>query len=202
MKSFGYRGIFPKSLTLLACLIPAFLSAGALAEFAYIIFKENKVPDRDAKLMSSALEEESQRIPSAVDPLMIIAFAYAESLFRNVYGDHGKAVGYFQLHENAVLYVANFYDDVRQFKRTHRPHAELMKYPDWQLRIAYRYVFLTLKHVFNWDLVRTISAYNGRSSRYNVYIERFFKFYAEIVSRYVHFTKEASKISQSSGGKR
>ncbi|AMW32177.1 hypothetical protein SAMN04488510_12012 [Fervidobacterium changbaicum] len=170
--------------------------AGELYEFAYVFLVNHKVPENHAKLMAKALEEEAEIVPKSVDPLYMLAFGLSETNFRNIFGDQGKAVGYFQLHENAVFYVANFYDDVKQFKQQHRNHVELINHPDWQLRIAYRYIYLTLRYVFDWDLARAISAYNGRSDKYNVYTIKFFHYYTKIISEYVAFLN--SKKSNSS----
>ncbi|AFG34458.1 hypothetical protein Ferpe_0317 [Fervidobacterium pennivorans DSM 9078] len=168
------------------------LIAGELFEFAYVFLTSRKVPENHAKLMAKALEEESKIVPKSVDPLYILAFGLTETNFMNIFGDQGKAVGYFQLHENAVFYVANFYEDIRQFKQQHRNHAELINYPDWQVRIAYRYIYLTLRYVFDWDLARAISAYNGRSDKYNIYTVKFFSYYANIINEYVSFLHSKS----------
>lgn len=184
-----------RTLVFVVVAFPLLAFSGVLVEFAFTVLREYGVPERDARIIATTLEEESKIVPSAVDPLMIIAFGLVESMFRNIVGDKGKAVGYFQLHEPAVIYVANFYEDVREFKRNHRKHSDLLDFPDWQTRIAYRYVYLTLKNVYRWDLLRTISAYNGRSDRYNVYVERFFRFYSELVSRFTRFQTEARKVN-------
>uniref|UniRef100_A0A7V4KC50 Transglycosylase SLT domain-containing protein n=1 Tax=Fervidobacterium pennivorans TaxID=93466 RepID=A0A7V4KC50_FERPE len=168
------------------------LIAGELFEFAYMFLTSHKVPENHAKLMAKALEEESKIVPKSVDPLYILAFGLTETNFMNIFGDQGKAVGYFQLHESAVFYVANFYEDVKQFKRQYRNHAELINYPDWQVRIAYRYIYLTLRYVFDWDLARAISAYNGRTDKYNIYTVKFFSYYANVISEYVAFLNSKS----------
>ncbi|MFN6992419.1 MAG: hypothetical protein ACK4MM_06855 [Fervidobacterium sp.] len=174
---------------IIALLLTQVVFSSILYDFAYAFLKQRKVPDVHAEIMASVLEEESKNIPLSVDPLYILAFGMAETGFVNTFGDSGKAVGYFQLHENAVIYVANFYQDVREFKKQHRLHSELIRYPDWQLKIAYRYFYLTLKHVHKWDIIRAISAYNGRKDRYNEYVIKFFEEYARIVKTYTEFSK-------------
>ncbi|ODN30652.1 hypothetical protein [Fervidobacterium thailandense] len=176
-----------KALIVGLITVPFLAFSGVLQEFTFAILRKYGVPERDARLIAVTLEEESKIVPGAVDPLMMVAFGLVESMFRNKVGDNGKAIGYFQLHEAAVFYVANFYKDVREFKQIHRKHVDLLNYPDWQLKIAYRYVYLTLKNVYNGDILRTISAYNGRSDRYNVYVERFFRFYSELISEFTRF---------------
>uniref|UniRef100_A0A7C4GFE2 Lytic transglycosylase domain-containing protein n=1 Tax=Fervidobacterium thailandense TaxID=1008305 RepID=A0A7C4GFE2_9BACT len=187
-------GLKLRTLVFVVVTFPLLGFSGVLGEFAFTVLREYGVPERDAQIIARTLEEESKIVPSAVDPLMVIAFGLVESMFRNIVGDNGKAIGYFQLHEAAVIYVANFYEDVRQYKRNHRKHSELLNFPDWQTRIAYRYVYLTLKNVCKWDLLSTISAYNGRSDRYNMYVERFFRFYSELISRFARFQTEARKV--------
>ncbi|MFN3691679.1 MAG: hypothetical protein ACK4R7_02195 [Fervidobacterium sp.] len=174
---------------MIALLVTQLVFSSLLYDFAYDFFRQRKVPEVHAKLMASVFEEESKNIPVSVDPLYILAFGMSETGFVNTFGDSGKAVGYFQLHENAVIYVANFYQDVREFKKQHRVHSELIRYPDWQLKIAYRYFYLTLKHVHNWDIVRAISAYNGRKDRYNEYVIKFFQEYSRIVKAFIEFSK-------------
>lgn len=169
---------------IIAILLSQVFFCGPLYDFAYQFMKEKKVPEQHARIMAKVLEEESKKIPSSIDPLYLLAFGMCETGFVNTFGDKGKAVGYFQIHENAVIYVANFYEDVREFKKNHRIHSELIKYPDWQMRIAYRYVYLILKHVYDWDIVQAISAYNGRKERYNQYTVKFFKYYSDIINMY------------------
>lgn len=158
-----------------------------LYDFVYQFMVGRKVPEPHARLMASVLVEESKKIPSSIDPLYMLAFGMCETGFINTFGDNGKATGYFQLHENAVIYVANFYEDVREFKKKNRIHSDLIKYPNWQMKIAYRYIYLILKNVHNWDIVQAISAYNGRKDRYNEYTVKFFKYYSDIVSMYTKY---------------
>lgn len=174
-------------IIMIAILLSQSIFCGVLYDFAYQFMKQKKVPEQHAKLMASVLEEESKKIPSSIDPLYIFAFGMCETGFVNTFGDNGKAVGYFQLHENAVIYVANFYEDVREFKKNNRIHSDLIKYPDWQLRIAYRYIYLILKNVHNWDIVQAIAAYNGRKDRYNQYTVNFFRYYSDIVKMYTNY---------------
>ncbi|HOK87959.1 MAG TPA: hypothetical protein PKI14_08195 [Fervidobacterium sp.] len=181
-----------------AILLSQIVLGAMLQDFAYLFLIEQKVPESHAKLLAQTLEEEAEHIPESVDPLLMLAFGLSETNFMNVFGDSGKAVGYFQLHENAVFYVANFYDDVKEFKKQNRNHVDLIKHPDWQLRIAYRYMYLTLKNVHNWDIIKAISSYNGRSDKYNIYVVNFFRNYAMVVEKYLDFSnKNASNVSKS-----
>ncbi|MGC8902203.1 MAG: hypothetical protein ACP5KD_02480 [Fervidobacterium sp.] len=174
---------------MLAIFISQFLFCSALYDFTYYFLKQNKVPEQHAVIMAKVLDEETKIVPSIIDPLFILAFGLTETGFVNTFGDNGKAVGYFQIHENAVFYVANFYQDVREFKAKHRSHADLIRYPDWQLRIAYRYIFLSLKNIHGWDITKAISAYNGRRDKYNEYTVKFFKNYSEIIRQYMNFNQ-------------
>ncbi len=179
-------------------LLAQLVFSGELYDFAYSFMIKQKVPENHARLMAKALEEESLKIPKVVDPLFMLAFGICETGFINAIGDNGKAVGYFQLHENALFYVTNFYEDVRKFKQENRNHLSLLNYPDWQLRIAYRYFYLSLKYIFDWDIVRAISAYNGRSDRYNVYTVKFFSNYGNIVREYTEFINSRKDTSDTS----
>jgi len=171
--------------------------AGVLYDFTYNFLIEQKIPQKHALLIAKTLEEEANLIPKSVDPLYLIAFGLTETQFSNVFGDYGKAVGYFQLHESAVFYVANFYDDVKEFKKSVRNHSDLINFPDWQVRIAYRYIYLSLRYIFNWDLTRTISAYNGRRDKYNEYTKKFFSYYSFVIKEYMEFENSLTKNAKS-----
>ncbi|WP_448375618.1 hypothetical protein [Fervidobacterium sp.] len=187
-----------KRYTILVVLFIAIdiIFAGELYDFAYNFLLKQKVPENHAAIMANVLEEEKEIIPKSVDPLYMLAFGLAETGFSNVFGDYGKAVGYFQIHESAVFYVANFYEDVREFKKKVRNHSDLINYPDWQLRIAYRYIYLSLRYMFNWDLARAISAYNGRRDKYNEYTIKFFGYYTHIIKEYMIFQNSNQKTKQ------
>ncbi|MGB4263392.1 MAG: hypothetical protein WBJ29_07640 [Fervidobacterium sp.] len=183
-------------VAIFAIIFAQIVFSATLQDFAYSFLREQKVPENHARVLAKTLEEEAAKVPDVIDPLFMLAFGLSETGFMNVFGDSGKAVGYFQLHEDAVFYVANFYDDVKEFKKQHRNHVDLIQYPDWQLKIAYRYIYLTLKNVHNWDIIKAVSSYNGRSTKYNEYIIKFFQNYTLVVQKYLDFTNNSSTKSK------
>lgn len=183
-------------VAIFAIIFAQIVFSATLQDFAYSFLREQKVLENHARVLAKTLEEEAAKVPDVIDPLFMLAFGLSETDFMNVFGDSGKAVGYFQLHEDAVFYVANFYDDVKEFKKQHRNHVDLIQYPDWQLKIAYRYIYLTLKNVHNWDIIKAVSSYNGRSTKYNEYIIKFFQNYTLVVQKYLDFTNNSSTKSK------
>ncbi len=183
-------------VAIFAIIFAQIVFSATLQDCAYSFLREQKVLENHARVLAKTLEEEAAKVPDVIDPLFMLAFGLSETDFMNVFGDSGKAVGYFQLHEDAVFYVANFYDDVKEFKKQHRNHVDLIQYPDWQLKIAYRYIYLTLKNVHNWDIIKAVSSYNGRSTKYNEYIIKFFQNYTLVVQKYLDFTNNSSTKSK------
>ncbi len=176
------------TIIILAVFLSQVVFSGVLYDFTYQFLKSRKVPEQHAVVMAKVLEEETKIIAN-LDPLLVLAFGLTETGFVNTFGDNGKAVGYFQIHEDALFYVANFYEDVRIFRKSLSSHSELIRYPDWQLKIAYRYLYLTLKNVHKWDITMAISAYNGRKDRYNEYTIKFFRNYSDVINEYYQFSK-------------
>lgn len=135
----------------------------------------------NAKLVADVLEQEHRRDPSVRLDFMI-ALMYTESAFRNVLGDDGKSVGYFQLTKEAVWYVAYYDEEVARFYRQLKSHTELLNFPDWQARIAYRYVSLLLKA--RGDYVSAMELWNGKGYFFVVHA-KWTELFAELPRSYV-----------------
>lgn len=117
-----------------------------------------------------------------MDPLLVLAIIEVESSFRNVYGDGGDAVGFMQIHQNAVWYVISYNPDLRERYKLIGSHDNLIKYPGLQISIGMRY----LKYMQDRsDFVMGISMYNGRNTRYNQYSNKVLKVYNNIVNEYL-----------------
>ena len=134
---------------------------GAAAPNFSKIFISYGISESRALLFDKILKEEHQMCPE-IDPAIIIGIIYTESSFGNIFGDHGNAVGYMQLHNDAIMYVATFYPDVRKFIRSIKHDIrKLIKFPGWQIRIGYRYLCLLYRNVADENLFEAIRRYNG-----------------------------------------
>ena len=132
--------------------------ATALA-FSPLKVLEHYLPEERALLLYQIIEEEYQMCPE-INPLIVLAIIKTESDFRNVYGDNGKAVGYMQIHQETMWYVANFYPDIAEFTNRIK-FSDLIRFPGYQIRIGYRYLCLIHRFICDNDIVCTISRYNG-----------------------------------------
>ena len=121
--------------------------------------------------------------------LLVLALMEQESTYRNVFGDNGNAVGFFQIHEDTANYVATFYPDIKKKLEQLKSFKDLRFYPVLQTKIAIRYLYLTYKYRANQDLLITLTLYNGRNPnfKYNVYIAGIMSKYSKILERYIGF---------------
>ncbi len=139
-----------------------------------------------AEEIDEVLLEEYSQCPQ-INPFVVLGVILTESSFKNVYGDHGNAIGYMQLHADAINYVASFYEDVRMFARKIKhDYRELIQFPVWQIRIGYRYLCLLYRYRAEGDIVTTLWYYNGNL----IYAERVFLNIAEIMSVYNEIKEE------------
>ena len=162
---FGYKkeGTEMRSAVVILTLVSVALFGVDLFQ----IFVAHGMSEVNARLVAEALLEEHEKDPSVRLDFMV-ALLYTESTFRNVLGDDGKSVGYFQLTKAAVLYVARFHKDVAEFYRKLKDHKELLRFPGWQARIAYRYLSLWLKE-HKGDYVSAMDHWNGEGYFYVVH---------------------------------
>jgi len=142
-------------------------------------------PER-AKLISSTIKEEYfNTIYESIDPLLILALIIGESNIKNLYGDNGNAVGYFQLHQDAVWYVASFYPDIASRLRKIGYHKNLIRFPRVQIQIGVRYLYLILLHITNGNITKALNYYNrGNLSNYSKYVSYILTIYADLVQEY------------------
>ena len=140
------------SILLLGAVVTAFA-------FSPLKVLEYYLPEERALLLYQVIEEEYSHCPE-IEPLIVLSIIKTESDFRNIEGDHGHAIGYMQLHKEALWYVANFYPDIQKFTKRIK-FTDLIKFPAMQIRIGYRYLCLINHFICEGDLVCTISRYNG-----------------------------------------
>ncbi|HDK26119.1 MAG TPA: hypothetical protein ENG48_03355 [Candidatus Atribacteria bacterium] len=110
-----------------------------------------------------------------LDPLLILALMKAESNYKNVFGDSGKAVGYFQLHKNAVVFVQRFYPELEYVK-----HENLPRLLKAQIQIACRYIWLINTYITFGNIRATLDRWNG-SKPYGQLSFRVLTYYAEFL---------------------
>ena len=117
-----------------------------------------------AKLLAKTVAEEYERFPQ-VPYQVFVALIVSESSFKNLYGDGGDAVGYCQLHKSAVWYVANFFPEIKERVKKIE-HDDLIKFPELQIRIGYRYLYLILRYITDWNIVRALNYWNNSNKYY------------------------------------
>jgi len=97
-----------------------------------------------------------------VHPIEMIAILEAESSGKNIMGDEGKAVGYFQLHWEAIWFVWSYFPHLKREEFKKQPLSVFIDFPYTQARLATLYLYL-LKIQFGDD---AYSAYNGWNDAY------------------------------------
>ncbi|ABR30412.1 hypothetical protein [Thermosipho melanesiensis] len=133
-------------------------------QYTYKVAKYYGVSEQRARLIACTVSEEYEKFPQ-VPYQIFVALIVSESGFKNLYGDSGHAVGYCQLHKSAVDYVTTFFPSLKD-KIKNIPHDELIKFPRLQIRIAYRYLYLILKNITNYNIVETLNFWNNSSNYY------------------------------------
>ena len=115
--------------------------------------------DERAQLFSSTLIEECTLFN--MNPLIMFVLAIAESGLKNTFGDGGGAVGYFQLHKEAVWFVATKYG-----LTVPENHKDLIYFPELQIKIAIRYMHYLMERYGTMD--KALEMWNG-SAQYVTY---------------------------------
>lgn len=150
--------------------------------YDYFLF-ERDIPQREAYLMAKTIYQDSEALD--IEPLIVLSILETETNVRNIYGDSGEAVGYFQLHKDAVYYVTNFYPYIKQKVKEIGNHNELLKYPVLQTKIAIRYLFLM--EINNKDIIHALSRYNGQESYINRYVTKVLNNYVVFSEKYLTY---------------
>ncbi|MCD6379636.1 transglycosylase SLT domain-containing protein [bacterium] len=160
--------------TVILILIPVMIFCGVYDVLYYYL------PEDRARLFEEILIEEHEMC-SAVDPVIVLAIIGAESGYKNIIGDNGAAIGYMQLHQSAVWYVATFYPDVRAFYSKLDHHSDLIYFPAWQIRIGYRYLCLLTRNSGG-NILKALERYNGSKE----YVIRVLNWLQYIYERFVN----------------
>lgn len=132
--------------------------------YTYKVAKYYHVREERAKLIAQTVAEEYERFPQ-VPYQIFVALIVSESGFKNLYGDSGHAVGYCQLHESATEYVALFFPEFKHILSS-ISHDDLIKFPQLQIRIAYRYLYLIMKNITNNNIVKALNFWNNSDKYY------------------------------------
>lgn len=112
-----------------------------------------------AILLARTIQEEYEQFPT-IPYQVVVALIVSETGFKNIYGDNYKAVGYLQLHETATWYVYAFFPELKtDFK-------QLIYFPEKQIRIGYRYLYLITKYITNGNLLEALNYWNNNPNYY------------------------------------
>jgi len=91
-----------------------------------------------------------------IAPEMMVSIMMIETNGRNVLGDNGHSIGYFQLQFPAIWYVWEFFPELKKNITT----ESLLSNPKYQAQLATSYLFLMYRNT-NYDLHKSIEWYNG-----------------------------------------
>jgi len=148
------------------------------------------------KMFQSIKEELELLNNPQLDPFLILAIMQTESSFRNIEGDHGKAIGFFQLHKVTIEYVIQFYPDLKEKYAIitagwNHDFKDIKKYPIFQSKVAIRYLHLILQYWANGDLNKALSFYNGRGGTqpYNEYVVKILNYKVLFMEDYLSTIK-------------
>lgn len=134
-------------------------------KYVYNIATYYGVNKSRANLLANTIATEYEKY-SCVPYQVFTALIVSETAFKNVYGDNNKAVGYCQLHETSVWYVLNFFPDLEQQYKKINNFQSLIKYPALQVKIGYRYLYLIMKYITNYNIIEALNYWNNNSEYY------------------------------------
>lgn len=133
-------------------------------------------------IVSVIFEEYDNVIYQSIDPLLIYSLMIVESSLKNVYGDSGDAVGFFQLHRESVEYVTRFYPEYNKLLKL--PHKNLIKYLRSQIEIGIRYLYLINKYIYNGNIRLSIDRWNGYIGEYGNHSMKVFDKYSQLIHEF------------------
>jgi len=96
------------------------------------------------------------------NPMIMFNLAIAESGLKNIKGDNGKAIGYFQLHKETVWFVKSYY----KLEHIPKDFDSLLTRIDLQIEIAVLYMKYLLDRYGS--LEKALEKWNG-SAKYVTY---------------------------------
>ncbi len=160
-------------LLLLACTIEA---SDVNRLIVYMIETLKMSPERANIVMEGILDAINIDGATAT-PLEMVALLEAESAGKNIFGDGGEAIGYFQLHKEAIWYVWAYFPHLKPESFKGRSIKELLYFPYLQARIATIYFSMMKERYGN----NAPKMYNGGSQAYQVRYQR-------ILTKVMHIT--------------
>lgn len=169
-----------KFITYFIIIVSCLTVFGGKQDFIYDYFMfERNLPQKEAFLMASTIYNDS--VAFNIEPLLILSIMETETNVRNVVGDNGDAIGYFQLHVDAVYYVSNFFPYISNKIKIIGSHDNLIKYPVLQAKIAIRYLYLMKQNTE--DIILSLGRYNGQTDYIN-------KYSVKVLNNYVIFSEK------------
>lgn len=173
-----------KKLLLLLILLFSIFIFSSKQDFIYdyLVF-ERDIPKQEAYLIAETIYKDSDSL--GIEPLIVLSIMETETNVRNIFGDSGSAVGYFQLHRDATHYVANFYPYIKYKLQLINDHDSLIKYPVLQTKIAIRYLFLM--EINNKDIIYALGRYNGQEKYVNRYATKVLNNYVIFSEKYLTY---------------
>ena len=151
-----------KKILISICLIVSLLVFGISREGILEVMNYYNVNEDRAVILTDELFNNSE----GVDPEIMLALMISEGGIKNVIGDHGEAMGYFQLHDCAIEYVTRFYPDVLEFYNSLNTIDDLLKFPAMQVKIACRYMYCLQIFVCNGNLLKALNLWNNSENYY------------------------------------
>lgn len=146
---------------LILILVPCLILAMQQKEMVKIC-KAYGMNEERAMAFTATLIEECTLLNINYEPLFFIAIA--ESGLKNILGDSGQAVGYFQLHKETCWFVQHRYG-----LKIPKNHTDLLKNPNLQIQIAARYFHYLLGT--HGTVEEAVKHWNG-SEKYVVYFNQ------------------------------
>lgn len=157
----------------MAILLITTLAYAVLQDDMIKICKTYGMPEEQAKRFTAELID--QCTLANINPMIMFNLAIAESGLKNIIGDGGDSVGYFQLHKNTITFLKSYY----KLKDIPKDHKELVKNPNLQIKLAVLYMKYLLEKYKS--LNAALERWNGsaRFVRYYeqvaMYVERVYK---------------------------
>jgi len=112
---------------------------------------------------------------TTITPEMMVSIMMVETNGRNILGDNGNSIGYFQLQFQAIWYVWEFFPELKKDLDTDK----LLSNPKYQAQLATSYLFLMYRNT-DYDLHKAIERYNGGGDPN--YLVKYISYYKQILT--------------------
>lgn len=141
--------------------------------YMYILQDYMHINKERAQILYQTIEQELSKYPE-FSTLDILCLMGIETNGKNIFGDHNKAIGYFQLHKEAIYYVWSYYPELGREKFISHPIKNLIYFPKLQVRLSLSY--LHLLYLRTHDKEKAIAWYNGDKYNTNHYYTKFLSY--------------------------